>query len=44
MKYTSVGTTSMKSFRIIAGCMRIDTASEAEADRFIHSALELTIL
>lgn len=43
MQYTSIGTTTMKSSRIIAGCMRIDTVSVSEADRFIHSALELGI-
>ena len=43
MKYTSIGTTDLMASRIIAGCMRIDKVSEADADRFIHTALDLGI-
>ena len=43
MKYTPIGTTDLMASRIIAGCMRIDKVSEAEADRFIHTALDLGI-
>ncbi len=40
MQYIPVGTTNLMASRIVAGCMRIDKVSEAEADRFIHAALE----
>ena len=43
MKYTPIGTTDLMASRIIAGCMRIDKVSEADADRFIHTALDLGI-
>ena len=43
MRQIPLGSSSLLVSRIVAGCMRMDKVTPAEADTFIHSALDLGI-